>query len=72
MMSLSVKSSNYAAVHFADYLQENMNYDVLMFTIKTFCYVYNVKTVGKIVVKFFQNSHYCKFVLRSSHFLQKI
>ena len=42
-----------------------------MFTIDAFFYVYNIKLVRKIVIRLLKNSHYRKFVLRSSDFLRK-
>ena len=40
---------------------DDVDNDVLMFTVIAFCYVYNVY---KIVVRFLENVHHRKFVLR--------
>jgi len=42
-------------------LRDDVDNDVLMLTINALCYVYNVITVHKIVIKFVENLHYCKF-----------
>jgi len=38
--------------------KDDVNDDILVFTINAFFYVYNVKTIHKIVISFFENLHY--------------
>ena len=47
-------------------MQDDVTNDVSIFTVNAVCFVYNFKTVYKIVVaRFFKKLHYHKCVLRS-------
>jgi len=40
--------------------QDDVNNDVLMLTVNAFTHAYNVKTVYKTVIRFFENLYYRK------------
>ena len=50
---------------------DDINYDVLMFTVNAFV-MFTMLRLHKIIIQFLKNSHCHKFVLRSSHFILKL